>query len=171
MDGVGGTVKNIIFRKVKSGFVTIDSPFEFRQAILKFFPSIRSVFLIDTDALNEPENIKQESKKIQETFKVHHVERSEVKGVNGLKFFYLDEDEQPFCTQWHSNGKDVVICGHEIADVDGNHCALCLEEYQQRKEEWISVRDCVSGGITNSAFSISLLFRLFLLVYRSFVLK
>ena len=68
MDGVGGTVKNIIFRKVKSGFVTIDSPFEFRQAILKFFPSIRSVFLIDTDALNEPENIEQESKKIQETF-------------------------------------------------------------------------------------------------------
>ena len=31
MDGVGGTVKNIIFRKVKSGFVTIDSPFEFHE--------------------------------------------------------------------------------------------------------------------------------------------
>ena len=135
MDGVGGTVKNIIFRKVKSGFVTIDSPFEFHQAILKFVPSIKSVYLPDTDVLNEPENIEQESKKIPETLKVHHVERFEVKGVYGLKFFYLAEDEQPFYTQWYSNGKDVVICRHEIADVDDNHCALCLEEYQQRKVE------------------------------------
>ena len=109
--GVGGTVKNIIFRKVRSGFVTIDSPFEFHQAILKVVPSIKSVYLPDTDVLNEPENIEQESKKIPETLKVHHVERFEVKGVYGLKFFYLAEDEQPFYTQWYSNAKDVFICG------------------------------------------------------------
>ena len=47
-----GTVKNIIFRKVRSGFVTIDSPFEFHQAILKVVPSIKSVYLPDTDVLN-----------------------------------------------------------------------------------------------------------------------
>ena len=87
MDGIGGTVKNIIFRKVKSGFVTIDSPFEFHQAILKFVPSIKSVYLPDTDVLNEPENIEQESKNTLETLKVHHVERFEVKWVYGLKFF------------------------------------------------------------------------------------
>ena len=52
MDGVRGTVKNIIFRKVRSGFVTIDSPFEFHQAILKVVPSIKSVYLPDTDVLN-----------------------------------------------------------------------------------------------------------------------
>ena len=126
MDGVEGTVKNIIFGEVK-----------FHQVILKFVPLIKSVYLSDTDVLNEPENIEQESKKIPEILKVHHVERFELKGVYGLKFFYLAEDEQPFYTQWYSNGKDVVICGHEIADVDDNHCALCLEEYQQRKEEWI----------------------------------
>ena len=87
MDDVGGTVKNIIFRKVKSGIVTIDSPFEFHQAILKVVPSIKSVYLPDTDVLNEPENIEQESKKITETLKIHHVERFEVKGVYVLKFF------------------------------------------------------------------------------------
>ena len=96
MDGVGGTVKTIIFYKVKSGFVTTDSPFEFHQAILKFVPSIKTVYLPDTDVLNEPENIKQESKKIPETFKVHHMERFEVKGVYGLKVSYLAKDEQPF---------------------------------------------------------------------------
>ena len=98
MDGVRGTVKNIIFRKVKLGFVTIDSPFEFHQAILKFFTSIKSVYLPDTDVLNDPENIKQESKKIPETHKVQHVERFKVKGVYGLKFFHLIEDEEPFYT-------------------------------------------------------------------------
>ena len=29
MDGVCGTAKNVVFRRVKSGFLTIDSPFEF----------------------------------------------------------------------------------------------------------------------------------------------
>ena len=122
MDGVGGTVKIIIFRKVKSGFVTIDSLFEFHQALLKVAPSSKSVYLPNTDVLNEPENIEQESKKIPETLKVHHVERFEVKGVYGLKVSYLAENEQPFYTQWYSNGKDLVICGHKIADVDDNHC-------------------------------------------------
>ena len=87
MDGVAGTVKNIIFRKVKSGFVTFDSPFEFHQAILKFFPLIKSVYLPDTDVLHEPENIEHEFKKNPETLKVHYMERFEVKGVYGLKFF------------------------------------------------------------------------------------
>ena len=59
MDGVRETVKSIIFRKVKSGFVAIDSLFEFHQTILKFVASIKSVFLPDTDVLNEPENIEQ----------------------------------------------------------------------------------------------------------------
>ena len=136
MDGVEGTVKNIIFRKVKSGFVTIDSPFEFHQVILKFVPSIKSVHLSDTDVMNEPENIEQESKNIPETLNVYQAERLEVKGVYGLKIFYQTEDEQPFYTQWYSNGKDVVICGYEITDADDNHCVLCFEEYQQRKE-WI----------------------------------
>ena len=53
---------------------------------MKFVPSIKSVYLSDTDVLNVPENIEQESKKIPETLKVHHVERFEVKGVYGLNF-------------------------------------------------------------------------------------
>ena len=65
------------------------------------------------------------------------MERFEVKVVYDLKLFYLTEDAQSFYTQWYVNGKDVVICGHEIADVDDNHCAFYVEEYQQRKKGWI----------------------------------
>ena len=87
MDGVGGAVKNIIFRKVKSGFVTLDSPFKFHQAILIFDPSIKKVYLPDIDVLNDSENMEQESKRFQKPPKVHHVNRFEVKGVYDLKFF------------------------------------------------------------------------------------
>ena len=45
-------------------------------------------------------------------------------------------------------------------------CAL--KTISKEKKSGYNVRDCVSSGITNSAFSISLLFRLFLLVYRSY---
>ena len=44
MDGVGATVKNIIFRKVKSGFVMTEPPFELHQPILKVVLSIKSVY-------------------------------------------------------------------------------------------------------------------------------
>ena len=86
MDGVGGTVKNIIFRKVKSGFITINTPLEFHQAVLKFVPSIHSVYLVDADVLSEPENIEKESKKIPETLTIYHIERFQMKGVYALKF-------------------------------------------------------------------------------------
>ena len=121
------------------------SPEKSNQALLQFPSSHTEICSIYKKCLftlywcpeRAWEHRKQESKKIPETPKVHHVKRFEVKGVYGLEFFYLAEDAQPFYTQWCSNGKDVVTCGHEISDGDDNHHALCLEEYQQRKEEWI----------------------------------
>ena len=86
MDGVGGTVKNFIFLKVKSGFVTINTPLEFHQAVLKFVPSIHSVYLADADVLSEPEKIEQVSKKIPETLSIHHIERFQMKGVMPSSF-------------------------------------------------------------------------------------
>ena len=36
MDGVGGTVKNVIFQKVKSGQVVTNSPQEFSEVVKTF---------------------------------------------------------------------------------------------------------------------------------------
>ena len=95
------------------------------------------------------------------------MERFEVKGVYGLKFFYLAEDEQPFYTQWYSNGKDVVICGTKLQMLMTTTVLCALKSISKEKLSEYSVRDCVSSGTTNSAFSILL----FQLVYRSFLLK
>lgn len=90
------------------------------------------------DVLVEPENINQEAKKIDGTLKIHHIERFQVKGVFGLKFYNLAEDSNPFHTEWYANGKDVVICGHETAYIDNNHCASCFQQYHPNEtKEWI----------------------------------
>ena len=70
MDGVGGTVKNVVFRKVKSGFLTIDLSFEFYQAVKNYVPTIKWVY-VSNDEVFEPENMEQESIPIRETLKIH----------------------------------------------------------------------------------------------------
>ena len=112
--------------------MTIDSPFEFYQAV----SAIKCVYVSNEDVFKEPENMEHESIPIRETLKIHKIERSEMKGIYGLNFFYLAEDEKPFFTQWYANEKDVLVCGHDDGEVDTNHCAACLVEYD-KAEEWI----------------------------------
>ena len=45
MDDVGRTIKNVILRKVKLGQIVIHTPKEFSDAIMKFVPSIITVYL------------------------------------------------------------------------------------------------------------------------------
>ena len=87
MDGIGGTIKKVVFCTVKSGLVTIYTPAEFHQAVTKFLPAIKCIYLSDKELLKEPENIDHESKAIAKTLQVHKVERCEIKGVYYLKFF------------------------------------------------------------------------------------
>ena len=45
MDGVGGTVKNVVFQDVKSGKCTITSPEEFADFVNKSLESITTLYL------------------------------------------------------------------------------------------------------------------------------
>ena len=49
MDGVGGTIKNVIFRKVKSGQIVVHTPKEFSDAAMKFVPPIITMYLPRSD--------------------------------------------------------------------------------------------------------------------------
>ena len=59
MDYIGGTIKNVIFRKVKSGQIVIHTLKEFSDAAMKFVPSIITVYLPISDEIVEPESINQ----------------------------------------------------------------------------------------------------------------
>ena len=59
MDDVGGTTKNVICRKVKSGQIVVHTPKEFSDAAMKFVLSIITVYLPRSDEIVEPESIHQ----------------------------------------------------------------------------------------------------------------
>ena len=70
MNGVGRTIKNVIFQKVKSSQIVVHTHKEFSDAAMKFVPSIISVYLPKLDEIAEPESIYQEPS-IPETLSVH----------------------------------------------------------------------------------------------------
>ena len=74
MDRVGGTVKNVVFRKVKSGQIVIHSPREFCEAVNAFVPSQLAVHLPESETVIEPKDI-EASRKIKEILKAHKLER------------------------------------------------------------------------------------------------
>ena len=74
MDGVGGTVKNVVFKKVKSGQVVINSPQDFSEAVKSFVPSTNIVYLPESESIIEPKDTEC-TKKIKDTLKLHKLER------------------------------------------------------------------------------------------------
>ena len=68
MNGVGGTVKNVIFRKVKSRQLVVYSPLAFCEAEAIFVPLIYSVYLSKNKNTFEPEE-KNKARKIGQTLK------------------------------------------------------------------------------------------------------
>ena len=103
MDGIGGTVKNVIFRKVKSGLVTINSPEEFAKAAMKFVPKISTVYLPETDVMDEVKRTVA-APSIKGTLKIHMIRRRVDKGVPCMDFYELASDAIPFHTQWYGSG-------------------------------------------------------------------
>ena len=57
MDGVGGTIKNLVFRAVKSGKVSVRGPEEFAKVTNDIIPSIRSLYMPVEDMLDEPAEV------------------------------------------------------------------------------------------------------------------
>ena len=70
MDGIEGTVKNVIRRKVKFGQLVVHSPLEFSEAVTKFVPSIYSIYQPESDNIVEPEDISM-ARKMDQLLKIH----------------------------------------------------------------------------------------------------
>ena len=51
---VGGTIKNVIFRKINSGQIVAHTPKEFSNTAMKFAPSIITVYLLRSDEIVKP---------------------------------------------------------------------------------------------------------------------
>ena len=98
MDDVGGTIKNVIFWKVKPGQVVIHTPKEFSDAAMKFVPSIITVYLPKSDEIVEPESI-HHAPSIPETLSIHKfVRQVNDRGDCNIEFFKTTVDQEAFGT-------------------------------------------------------------------------
>ena len=73
-----------------------------------------------TDAENFSTNFKQDG-----LFLIHKF----ILGACPPCPWLLAENEKPFFTQSYTNGKDVIVCGHENSNPDNDHCASCFGKY------------------------------------------
>ena len=140
MDGVGGTVKNVIFRKVKSGQVVINSSQEFSEAVKTFVPAIHGVYSLESKNIIEPKGI-ESSRKIKETRKIHKLERKvDPNGNTYINFYKIADDEEPFHVQWYGS-EEGVIRGHEKSSDNDNKCPKCNVFYKEGIE-WLFCPVC-----------------------------
>ena len=95
MNGIGGTIKNVVFREVKSRKVVINSPIEFCEAENKFFPSIKCLYQSGSYLLEELHDT-ENAPVIPNTLQIHRLVREiEQYGKVSISFFGLSCDVDP----------------------------------------------------------------------------
>ena len=138
MDDVGGTIKNAVLRKVKSGQIVVHTPKDFSDAAMKFVPSIISVYLPKLDEIVEPESIHQ-APSIPETHSIHKfVRQINGRGDCNIEFFKTVVDQEAFYTQRCRKASDAV-CGHEKSNKSDSECSTCGEWYTEDGNEWLQM--------------------------------
>lgn len=148
MDGIGGTVKNVVFRHVKSGQVIINSAEDFSRAANRFCPSITTLFQPSDSVLSEPSDI-ESAPVIPSTLKIHKFVRGTniENGETEVKFFFLSNEEEPCYTKTYSTK---IGCGHIDRDFDSlaqfrSTCAYCLGRHMEvdETEDWLRCPMCM----------------------------
>ena len=148
MDGIGGTIKNVVFRHVKSGRIIVNSAKEFSEAANQFCPSITTLFQRSDAILSEPIDI-EEAPIIPGTLKIHNLKRSNQTATGEVKidFFFLSNSKEPCFTQIYATKKQ---CGHVDRDFDSlaqfrSTCAYCMGKHMDVHETkaWLRCPVCV----------------------------
>ena len=88
MVGIGETIKNVVFRQVKSRKVVINSPTEFCKAANKFVLSIKCFYQPESSLLKVPHDI-ENAPVIPNTLQIYRLVR-EIKedGKASISFFW-----------------------------------------------------------------------------------
>ena len=141
MDDVGGTIKNAILRKVKSGQIVVHTPKDFSDAAMKFVLSINSVYLPKSDEIVEPESIHQ-APSIPETILIHKfVRQINDRGDCSIEFFKSAVDQEVFHDPWHKKASNVV-CGNEKPNESDSECSTCREWCTEDGNGWLQCPIC-----------------------------
>ena len=144
MDGVGGTVKNMIFQHVKSRKCVINGATDFAEYANKIINDISCLYLAENEIMAEPQDI-EKSPKIPRTLKVHKVLRTyNEDNVCKMEFYELADETDPFHIRWYSKEGDPEVCGHNRLPLSyeiDQTCGYCKGRYKGN-EEWLECKLC-----------------------------
>ena len=144
MDGIGGTIKNRVFRDVLSGKVNIGSAEHFASYANKIITDISSLYMPLNEVLTEPDCV-ENAPKIAGTLEVHKIRRTfNSDGVCKLEFYRTANDESPFYSHWYRKEGDPEVCDHPelpLAFDVSMTCAKCRGNYK-KNEEWLECVIC-----------------------------
>ena len=123
MDGVVGTVKNVVFLKVKSDNIVIDSSKEFVDYASQLVPSITSLYLPVEEIIEEPKETARAPAipGTLENYKV--IRKNNSRNISYLEFFNLFDQSIPNFKWFYRKDNDPAICDQIDADEDNNACA------------------------------------------------
>ena len=123
MDGVGGTVKNMIFQHVKSKKCVINGAKDFAEYANKIINSISCLYLAENEIMAGPQDI-ETSPKIPRTYN---------EDVCKMEFYELADETDPFHIQWYRKEGDPEVCGHNQLPLSyeiDQTCRYCKERYK-----------------------------------------
>lgn len=146
MDGIGGCIKNYVFRAVLSGKVVINNPLQFAEYAQANLKGIACLYMPESAVLVEPDDVEETPYvAAMRTLQVHKVRRQITKdGFWCLEFYKISTDLVPFYTHWYKRDGDAVDpCGHfDLADCynPSETCALCL--LGETGQSWIQCPLC-----------------------------
>ena len=160
MDGIGGTIKNKVYRDVMSKKYLITNAKDFAEYANKTINGTTSICMPVNELLTEPDNI-ENVPKVSETLSIHKVTSFNEDSICFIDFFCVANDDDPFFIQFYWKGDDPEVCGHEdlplLFDVDQT-CAFCKSKYVASKRKKIGCNvSCVNNGFTRVAFRNNLL--------------
>ena len=155
MDGIGSTIKNVVFRNVKSGRIIVNSEKEFSEATNQFCPSITTLFQRSDAILSEPIDIEEAP--------IINFKDSQLKAIKSnrnwgskIDFFFLSNIKQPCFTQIYTSKKQ---CRHVDRDFDSlahvrSTSAYCMGKHMDAHETkaWLRCPVCAFNGSTKLVF-------------------
>jgi len=153
MDGIGGTIKNKVFKEVKSGRIVVESAEDFSKHANRLCESVTTLYLPKSEVFEEPADL-AEAPYVNGTLTVHKVVRKRnTQGIPYLEFYRLSLDENPFFTQYYRKSDDPLVCGHETFNGGSYTCPQCSKSYSNG-EEWLECPLCKQWYCTEECFSL-----------------
>ena len=144
MDGVGVTIKRVVYGLVKSRHNNINIVVKFAAEASKGVPSIKPLYLSQEVEIVELCFVCVFAPAIKGTLDVHHIKRDyNLENDYFLEFCYLSDGKEPFHTQYYPR-LNTLVCDHEKESDEVNEkiCGHCQKVYDRDSEIWLQCSAC-----------------------------